>query len=339
MMAKFRTGAEEAKKGSQRGAFARTNWFSLDGDAGESTILRFIDDADAWITVDQHNFVSVKPAPEGYEGNWPDKMGAICRNTKLDDGTPLYDDECYLCDVEPPKRREKKGGDLKVVKPSSRTWARAIVREEVRDDNGDVLGYRDATEEIQPTDDDGNPKGDPIVQPKVVVVNQGYKNFFAILQGYAGRFGTILDRDIYIKREGSGPDDTVYQMVPLDPLYLDDNVYDLRDPELRKPYEEILDLEEVILERASEQFYARFFDKRVTVNDDDEIVPASAAQQAAASKPSQDADAEKLAAVAARVKGYAQPSTGGNGEESESEEDEPKEDKPKAASGAGKRAL
>src|SRR5690606_28112718 len=111
-----------------------------------------------------------------------------------------------------------------------------------------------------------------------VIVNLGYNNFFGKLTGFAKVYGTILDRDYHIRRRGSGPRDTDYIISPLDPIPVADDkpgiegkdgrrYYDLRHPEIAARYEYHTTLEDIIAHRASDEYYHRFFDKRVTVVD------------------------------------------------------------------------
>lgn len=306
-MSGFRKGAEAAKEASKGGgAFARTQFFGMED--GKTEVIRLLTDADEWITVDQHQMVPTKGKPADYpkDARWPEKMGCVCRKD------PAFTfGECYVCE-------NIVGKVAKVKKPSGRTWALACLREEVMED-GKVVGLRDKTREVTIPEKDGQPEK-KITEKAIVVVNMGYKNFFSILEGFAGRYGTILDRDYWIKRSGSDTD-TTYQIVPMDPIETDEGRFDLREPKFMERYKHDLDLEKVITERASDEFYARFFDPRFTTNDKGEVIPASGEQATAASAPaapSGDVDEERLSALASRVKGYgggssseAQPETAG----------------------------
>ena len=247
--------------------------------------------------------------PRGDKGHfvkWPEKMGSVCRKDvafdyKGPDGKP----ECFVCD------RIVDG--KKVKKPSARNWALACLREEVRE-NGQVVGFRDMTREVKITRDG---KEETITEKKIVVVNMGYKNFFSILQGFAGRYGTLLDRDYYIKREGSDTD-TIYVIVPNDPIVIDGEVFDLREKKFMDRYKHDLNLEEIISERASDEFYAKFFDTRYTVVEEKDgdkhvgykVVPVDGAeaQAAAEANPAPAAesgvDPERMKSLADRVKKY-----------------------------------
>lgn len=296
----LRRGTEEAASASKFAAFQRTQFFSLDD--GESAIIRLITDANpveiggtlvgGWITVDQHQMIPTKGAPADYKGtSWPEKMGAVCRNDKAFRST--YGD-CYIC--------AHMVDGTKIKKPSGRTWAWACVREEVRED-GKLLGYRDKTREVT-RKKEGSDEQETIIEKDVVVVNLGWKNFFSILDGYADAYETVLDRDFKVKRKGNSTD-TTYSVIPFDPI----PGHDLRDPEVLKKYgfDSLQDadakLVEVIAERASDDFYARFFDRTKTVTKDDKVVESGETPESI--KQDNDVDEQRLAALRDRVKSAA----------------------------------
>lgn len=311
MSANFRKGAEAAKEAvKSAGNFAKTNFFGL-GD-GETAILRFLTDADDWITVDQHQMVPTKGKPADYpkDARWPEKMGCVCRKD------PAFDfGECYVC--------ENLVDGKKVKKPGARQWALACLREEVME-GGKVVGYRDKTREVVIPEKDGQPEK-KVTEKAIVVVNMAYKNFFSILEGFAGRYGTILDRDYWIKRSGDDTS-TTYQVVPIDPIQTQDGIFDLREPQFMARYEHNLDLGEIISERASDEFYAKFFDPRFTV-EDGKIIKAGDASAPAPEAPESDVDPDRMEALASRVKGYG----GAAASESPKADESPKE--PAAAGG------
>ena len=239
----FRTGAEAAKAAVKSGNFARTEFFNLKDN--ETAILRFLTDADSWITVDQHQVVPTKGKPPDYpkDARWPEKMGSVCRKD------PAFSyGECYICDHLVDGK--------KVKKPAARQWALACLREEVVE-NGQIVGYRDKTRKVTIPEKDGKPERE-VEEKAIVVVNMAYKNFFSILEGFAGRYRTVLDRDYWIKRSGDDQS-TTYQVVPIDPIQTEKGIFDLREPEFMARYETDLNLGEVISERADDQFYAKFF--------------------------------------------------------------------------------
>lgn len=307
----FRRGAEAAKEASKGAAFDRTKFFGIEDK--EKIVVRFLTDANidpatidaehpegygAWITVQQHQMVTTKARPDDYpkDSKWPERMGAVCRK---DPG--IAADDCYICDFLVDGKKLKK--------PSGRTWAWACIREEVVED-GKLQGYKDKTREVTRKKPDSE-ETETIVEKDVVVVNMGWKNFFSILSGYAGHYGTVLDRDYVITRDGDDTS-TTYSIIGLDPIVIDDKGtrLDMRNPEHLKRYGwgSALEAEEalvaVISERASDEFYARFFDPRVQVKDDQVISTGATATPVAEQA---DADPARLAELASRVKGYAAP--------------------------------
>jgi hypothetical protein len=165
----------------------------------------------------------------------------------------------------------------KYKKPGQRYFALAVLREAVKED-GKVLGYKDKTVDVTIKGKDG--EEDRVEKQKaVVVVNMAWKNFFSILNGYGSAYGTVLDRDYQIQRQGEKLE-TTYTIIPLNPITtkLDDAdvPFDLRNDALMARYlpkaaeigyarasdERLI---EVIAERASDDFYARFFDTTKTV--------------------------------------------------------------------------
>lgn len=297
----FRKGADQAKS-AQKSGFSRVDYFQISDE--DEAILRFITDAredsslahvDAWITVDQHQMVPTKLKPDGYEGKWPTSMSAVCRYDEAFAG--IYED-CFVCD--------KLVDDDRVRKPGPRIWALAAHREKVIGDGtkelggpeneGKLVGYTDQTRKVE-VKVDGKTK--TVVQPNIVIVNMGWRNFFSPLDGFANQYGTVLDRDYWIRRSGGGTD-TTYQIVALDPI----PGYDLRDPEVMEKYASNLDLGQIVSDMASDKYYGRFFDTRVTVSDDDDDEETTSSVSAKEQqKPEGDASPDKLKALVDRVKG------------------------------------
>jgi hypothetical protein len=263
----------------------------------EVTYLRFLTDADDWITVDMHSMVPTKTKPSWWpEGSkWPDKMGSVCRNDKA--FAQMYDG-CFICDYIVDGK--------KVRNASGRSWALACIREEVIED-GKRVGFRDGTRERtiparEAKDGKDARPAETITEKNVVVVNQGYKNFFSILSGYAGRNGTILDRDFYIKREGSDQS-TVYHIIAEDPYSIEVEgevvQFDLRDERFKDRYPHDIDLAEIVMSQADDEYYAKFFDTRITVSDDGKVETTG---EAPPPPPDADISKERLSALADRVK-------------------------------------
>jgi hypothetical protein len=150
-----------------------------------------------------------------------------------------------------------------------------------------------------------------------VVINLGHRNFFGTIEGYATRNQTILDRDFVVTRKGATTD-TIYNLIGLDAIPVDETgrIFDLRDPEFMKKYLPTAEVEgsakasdtvlvPIIADRMSDEYYAKFFDTRVTFTqaektegDGSEMV-ATAAPVAA---PNNDVPATvDMAALRARI--------------------------------------
>lgn len=323
----FRRGAEEAEKSSKSGNWAKAHFLDLDDK--ESVVLRFLSDHTDWLTVDQHQIIPTKPKPSDYEGqNWPEKMGAVCRNTKMENGRLLYEnlgetEPCYICaNIVDGK---------KIKRPSSRTWAIACIREEVIGDGSDQLGgeamkgkrvgYRDATRTVT-RKKEGSEETEDVIEKALIFVNQGWKNFFTTLKGFAGHFGTLCDQDFKITRSGTDTD-TDYSIIPLGQVPVaGGGVFDTRNPEHLKRYgfdspDDVWKaLCDQVADRASLKLYARFFDRTKTVDKDGNVVALDAATVASANKPSNDAESspDRLQALASRIQNYA-PQGDANGQQ------------------------
>lgn len=290
----FRRGGDAAEEAAKSGGnFSRDTFFALED--GEGVYVRFVTDEPDWISVDQYSFLPTKPAPAGWKGNWPKHMSAVSRSDEAFTGM-------FADDYAKEFMRDREG---KPFKPSSRTWAYVCLREEVKED-GRIVGFRDKTREIS-YEKDGKTVTE--VVKDIRIVNLGWKNFFAPIKGYAKHYGTLLDRDIYIKRKGSGQNDTTYETVPMDPT----PSWDLRNPEVAAQYKPERPLEEVVTERASDDYYRRFFDHRFTVEIDDKggerAAEAPGAPVAQQTRPATDVDQSRVASLADRVMNYAAPAT------------------------------
>jgi hypothetical protein len=218
-------------------------------------------------------------------------------------------DDCYICDVIGPTLQFYK-------KPGQRYFALGVLREAVKED-GKILGYRDKMVEVTIKAKEGSGEEDKVVKQKAIVcLNMGWKNFFSILNGYASAYGTVLDRDYQITRQGEKLD-TTYTIIPLNPISTDIKdaegtvleagvPFDLRDDRIMARYlpnaatlgyagasdERLI---EIIAERASDDFYGRFFDATKTVAATPDAAPAAETQSTngsvPASAPAPDANA------------------------------------------------
>jgi hypothetical protein len=146
-----------------------------------------------------------------------------------------------------------------------------------------------------------------------VVVNQAWKNFFGILAGMAGRWGTVLDRDLWITRSGKDTG-TTYKISPGEPLDIDWSVldadgnltgevvvrrFDLREPDLMRHYfPELPDLRILVADQASDRHYERFF---VGAQDTSSARGADSGPASRPASPSTEVDPARKAAMRDRI--------------------------------------
>lgn len=187
-MANFRSGAEQAEQAASHPSFNSIKYFSLN--EGESAYVRLLSghlEGEGYLTVDQHNASPTRPAPAGYQGKWPQIMSATCRNDQAFRGDPMHGD-CFLC------AEFARTGDKRAYKPSSRSWALAVVRKPMME-NGRAVGFEDSMIEIERD-------GQKLMVPEIVILNFAWNNFWANLANTYVTHGTWNDRDLYIRRTG-----------------------------------------------------------------------------------------------------------------------------------------
>lgn len=297
----FKRGAEQAKEASKSGGnFLRTEFFSLDDE--ESTILRFLTDGDMWITVDQHMFAKTKDKPAGRD-SWPSMVSVICSDDEAFEG--MFDEPCYTClNV---MDSYKKG---KTHTATSRTWALAVEREEVRE-GATLVGFRDVEYEV--VDKDGNKR----MAKKVLFVNMAWQNFFSKVNATYAFHGTVLNRDFYVKREGTKKD-TDYMVSPMDPVPVDEagTIFDVRKPEHMERYvADMPDLGEEVMRRAIPPFHHFWFDPSYTGTADGKPKSESdGGEEDDAAQTSNDVSEETVKGLADRVKAYASTSPADEGD-------------------------
>lgn len=238
-----------------------------EGDAvyGESKVIRFVTDEQDFRETNQH-FVNTKKAPSDYPSDkkWPTRMGSVCRQSP---GFDAIYDECYIDIADEFLVEGKKGPYHK--KPGLRLWAVAVEREPLTGTEemakaglieayevGSTVGYQDVLV-------DREVDGKTLKEPKFVVLNFGLENFFNSVLGSHNAYGTVLDRDYKVTRKGAGTD-TDYIIAPLDKQkHTDGKPFDLRRPDLAEQYKIPFNLDEIIANLASDEYYEWFFDRRV----------------------------------------------------------------------------
>jgi hypothetical protein len=323
--------AEEKAAKKNRGSWNNWEYLRLaappEGQTvGESAVIRLVDEETEWREVKQHSYIPTKPAPADKpdDKRWLAKFGAVCRySVGLDD--------CYICDEMTVERNGKVG------KPyaGTRLWTVAVLREEVLGtkemfERGEIeeyeigapISYVDQTVE-KDVFKDGKATGEKVTQKRFVVLNFAMDNFFDKLLGFSNTYrGTLLDRDYKITRTAGGTD-TDYAIAPLDqiPMSVDDRGktvwYDLRRPEIKAEYDysKLFDLDQIIMDQASDEHYGWYFDPRVKTSwgerfgkkDDKKSDDKPETSEAAAATPEEakaetDANSDTIAKMRARMK-------------------------------------
>jgi hypothetical protein len=302
--------AEEQLSASRGGNFRKTNYLPKIG-KGKSIFIRYVLDSQQWYYANAHPAVPTKNKPANWpEGrSWPKTMPAVCRYDKTWKGIHA---DCYICDA---KLINEWG---RPCNPVLRVWTIAVIREEVIGTQemvdkeiipaemvGKRVGFKDATREIDEVDAEGKPTGNKKQEIAMIVVNQAMPNYFSGLQAMFGVFGTLCDRDYVLLQKDEGKD------VDFQHIHMDPSASHQPGTESWKRYEQAIkdqgiDIEALLVDRASDDFYATFFDpnKEAPIKEKKEDVktPASAptAQQAAA--PDHDVDQEALKAMRDRLK-------------------------------------
>lgn len=304
----FRTGMEAAEEAAARTAFNRTEFLSIED--GKSVDVRFLTDHNQVITVNQHNNIQTRTAPDGYQGKWPQKMSAVCRMDE-NEGKRVFPqfEDCFLCIQHANATEEKIKG---ILKPKPRGWGLAVIRKVAYVD-GRAVGMEDEMVEVEID-------GKKVMQPKVVIVNFSWNNFWSGLSGITDLHKTWLDRDIRIIRKGSDLD-TDYNFAAMDPVDFETGSgievkerFDLRKPEHRERYSMAPDLGEIVYERATDEFYDRFFDTRHPQPKQEGQQSASSGGGETSKPPSNEPSQADLDAMAARVAGQQAPAPSEGGE-------------------------
>jgi hypothetical protein len=281
----FRRGgsnAEQAEKEANVSSSGRRgpDYFGIKEDGG-STVIRLLTDHNEWVWVQQHSFVPTKPGPKDAE-KWPQSMTSVCR---YDEALSGYYSDCYVCDAK------IKNGFGKLASARPRVWALAVEREIVRGDgsealggpakNGMVVGIRDKVDEVDELGADGKPTGVKLTYPRILVVNMAMKGFFSHFKALFGLIGTVVDRDFSITRDGTGKD-TEYKIMPIDPI-LDGNGVNIVKPGtptwdkyLQAVAEREVNLDAIVGDRASDEYYARFFDPTKSVDKEGNVTSSTA---------------------------------------------------------------
>jgi hypothetical protein len=267
---------------------------------GESLTLRFITPIGRMPVVRFHNFVPI-PKQKIPEGSNLTTMGAVCRYDRaftLPDGTRAFSD-CWICDN---KIQNAQG---KVIKATPKMTALACLRREFKREDGTVyMGDHPRTVKIKGPD--GQEREEQ--ERSLIVVSMPPNNFWDNVMPYGQRTGTLSDRDFDVTRSGEGiATKYIFIAHPEDTELRPDDERPAARGEIRwANYVEAaknqgLDVDRFIVNQANDEFYARFFDPRFTVNDKGLVVPVSGASPAAAAQ-AQDDTQKKIAALRQEIR-------------------------------------
>lgn len=241
--------------------------------AEELTYVQFFTEMDELISPTVHPAVPTKPAPPDAKGNWPTSMSAVCRNTIMQDGLPLYDTPCWICEHLVPIDKR--------FRPRKRTFGLGLIRSQIIGDGtpalggpekkGQPVGFGISKVEVPKRDPSGNPTTETELRDRIEYFAMGWQNFWQAVDGAAHvlESRSITKMIFAVRRTGSGLD-TVYNVVPVR-----EASKDLSDPEvaaaygieitvnpdrsLTKHYPPHLDIAQIILNQASDEYYERFF--------------------------------------------------------------------------------
>jgi hypothetical protein len=158
-----------------------------------------------------------------------------------------------------------------------------------------VIGVRDKIDEVDELDANGKPTGNKLQYPRILVINQPMKGFFSHFKALHGLYGTVVDRDFQVTRSGKGTD-TEYKIAPIDPIpdpVTQQNLIAPGTPAWEKYLQAVaereISLEAIVADKASDEYYARFFDPTKTVEKDGTIVAATATTGGMVNLPAADA--------------------------------------------------
>jgi hypothetical protein len=188
----------------------------------------------------------------------------------------------------------------------------AVEREQYEDDNGRKR-YRDKEIEVPVTDDEGNVlEGQTMTLPSIVLIGETMFKMMSAVKATGEALGSLRGRDIRLKliKNPNGKNGLIFQPIALDPdpsIQPGTEHWEMYEhaQKLWKPGGLVLNRE--IFYRASDEYWNRFFLMEDGRTHAEHMIkrgasatgssPASAAQQS--DKP----DADKLAAMRARISG------------------------------------
>lgn len=173
--------AKQRSEEARSSAFHRTDFLKVE--ETEPAFIRIISPKP--ITLGMHSGIDTKTKPGELkkEAGWPATMWAICQNDKAfrvrdadGDPTDVFEDGYGSCYIHETQRGKKDTYKKDKSQARDQTFALAVLRKPVLDDDGTITDFKDVTEEFKAED------GTVSRIPKVVIVRQSYSNFWAPLK-------------------------------------------------------------------------------------------------------------------------------------------------------------
>jgi hypothetical protein len=282
-------------------SYRQVPWWYIKNE-GDTAILRLLEESPDWRKVLTHRFFPTKPEPEGHEGKWPDMMPATCRaGGKIGQ---RYPQGCAI-DRSGYKGKYGKGSTAEIVH-----YTMAVERERYEDANG-RRRYRDKSIQVPAFDDEGNEiEGQTLELPSIVLIGETMFRMMSSVKGTGEALSSLRTQDLQIKliKNPSGKNGLIAQVIPLDkdpsiqPGTEHWEIYQ-HAQQLWKPGGLVLNRE--ILSRASEEYWNRFFllpdGKTFAQHQIERGAPADLPTATASAASVQTPDADKLAAMKARI--------------------------------------
>lgn len=275
------TAANMAARGFQTGvANAKTEPFVQSDRIGPFSIkseelvyVQFFTEVDELISPLVHPAVPVKAAPPDWTGNWPSAMSAVCRNTPMADNLPLYSEPCWICENLVPANKR--------FRARKRTFGLGLRRSEIIGDGtpalggpekkGQRVGFGIVKVEVAKRDEHGQVTTEKELRDRIEYFAMGWQNFWQGLDGASHILPTrSITKTIFAIRRTGSDLDTSYTILPVR-----EASKDLSDPEVAstygievtvnpdgsktKKYPPHLDVGQIILNQASDEYYDRFF--------------------------------------------------------------------------------
>lgn len=292
-------GDEEEERGA---AYRREPWW-YQKDEGSVSFLRFLEESPDWRKVPTHRFFPTKPEPEGHEGKWPDMMPATCRAGGL---AKRFPQGCAI-DTSGFEGKFGKGSKSEDVR-----YTIAVEREEYLNENGRKR-YRDREIQAPLYDAEGNViEGETVTLPSIVLVGETMFKMMSAVKATGEALGSLRGRDIRLKliKNPNGKNGLIFQPIALEPdptIQPGSEHWEMYLTAMRawKPGGLVLNRE--ILHRASDDYWNRFFLMEDGRTHAEHMIkrgaPVDRAATSSAAQEAEKPDAERLAAMKARITG------------------------------------